>query len=250
MRTCDQSASSSSAMINGSEVIDPCPISVAADMMVMLPSVAMLTQGLSIWPVRSTAKTAASARPPSAMPNDRPAAPIIIWRRDTGISNSMKGLFMSRLQRRALNSAYNALIGPTATDVGAHVRDDLGAGRLWLLAKQVGRAHDLTGLTVAALRYPLGQPSFLERMAGVRRQPFDRGYRLACDVRHLRLAGERALAIDVHHAGAAQTRAAAEFGAGELEALSDHPQKRRCGRCVGGRCLAVDSEVRGHLFPP
>ena len=37
-------------MISGSEVIDPCPISVAADMMVMVPSGAMLTHGLSAWP--------------------------------------------------------------------------------------------------------------------------------------------------------------------------------------------------------
>ena len=64
-------------MISGSEVIDPCPISVAADMMVMVPSVAMLTHGLSVWPVRSAASTAASARPPNAMANDSPAAPII-----------------------------------------------------------------------------------------------------------------------------------------------------------------------------
>ena len=47
MRTRDQSASSSSAMIKGSDVIEPCPISVAADMMVTVPSVAMLTHGLS-----------------------------------------------------------------------------------------------------------------------------------------------------------------------------------------------------------
>ena len=33
-------------MISGSEVIDPCPISVAADMIVMVPSVAMLIHGL------------------------------------------------------------------------------------------------------------------------------------------------------------------------------------------------------------
>ena len=43
-------------MISGSEVIDPCPISVAADMMVIVPSVAMLTQGLSAVPVRSAGK--------------------------------------------------------------------------------------------------------------------------------------------------------------------------------------------------
>src|SRR5262245_64178585 len=53
MRTLAQSASSSSARISGSEVIDPCPISVAADMMVIVPSGAMLTQGLSALPVRS-----------------------------------------------------------------------------------------------------------------------------------------------------------------------------------------------------
>ena len=33
-------------MISGSEVIEPCPISVAADMMVIVPSGAMLTHGL------------------------------------------------------------------------------------------------------------------------------------------------------------------------------------------------------------
>ena len=64
-------------MISGSEVIDPCPISVAADMMVMVPSGAMLTHGLSAWPLRSPAITAASARPPSAIAKERPAAPII-----------------------------------------------------------------------------------------------------------------------------------------------------------------------------
>ncbi len=40
-------------MISGSEVIDPCPISVAGDMMVIVPSAAMLTHGLSALPVRS-----------------------------------------------------------------------------------------------------------------------------------------------------------------------------------------------------
>ncbi len=48
-------------MISGSEVIDPCPISVAADMMVMVPSGAMLTHGLNALPTRSLASTAARA---------------------------------------------------------------------------------------------------------------------------------------------------------------------------------------------
>ena len=77
IRTLAQSASSSSAMISGSEVIDPCPISVAADMMVIVPSVAMLIHGLIAVPVRSPERTAALRPSGSAMANDRPAAPII-----------------------------------------------------------------------------------------------------------------------------------------------------------------------------
>ena len=67
IRTFAQSASSSSAMISGSEVIDPCPISVAADMMVIVPSVAMLTQGLD----RAAGALARQVRRPSTA---RPAA--------------------------------------------------------------------------------------------------------------------------------------------------------------------------------
>jgi hypothetical protein len=67
-------------MIKGSEVIDPCPISVAGDMMVIVPSVAMLTHGLSALPLRSAASTAAPAArrsTPSVTAKVRPAAPII-----------------------------------------------------------------------------------------------------------------------------------------------------------------------------
>ena len=65
-------------MISGSEVIDPCPISVAADMMVMVPSVAMLTHGLSSAPVRSAASTAAlGATADARWQTSRPAAPIM-----------------------------------------------------------------------------------------------------------------------------------------------------------------------------
>ena len=58
--------------------MDPCPISVAAERMVMLPSGAMLTQGDSVLPVRSLATIAARATTPlSAKENESPAAPIM-----------------------------------------------------------------------------------------------------------------------------------------------------------------------------
>ena len=65
-------------MISGSEVIDPCPISVAADMMVIVPSVAMLTHGFSACAGALGRREPRRRRgPSSAMANDRPAAPII-----------------------------------------------------------------------------------------------------------------------------------------------------------------------------
>src|SRR5262245_35536552 len=67
-------------------------------------------------------------------------------------------------------------------------------------------------------------------------------------LRHLSLARERAPALDVHHAGTAQTGATTELGAGQLEVFPDHPQQRRCRRRIGRRRLAVHSEVDGHGF--
>ena len=47
-------------MISGNEVMDPCPISVAGDMRVIVPSSAMLTQGLSAFPLLSLRERAGS----------------------------------------------------------------------------------------------------------------------------------------------------------------------------------------------
>src|SRR3984893_9882476 len=94
--------------------------------------------------------------------------------------------------------------GAAAADMPAHLREDLSASRVRIPLQQIGRAHDLSGLAIAALRHPLGQPRFLHRMQGVRRKALDRRYLLAVSIRHLRLARKRALAVDMHHAGAAE----------------------------------------------
>src|SRR2546421_3879768 len=111
-------------------------------MMVTGPSVSMLTQGLGDVRAVPPASTAASALP-SAKANERPAAPIMTWRRDSAISEFVMGLFMSRLLRGALDRAHDALISPAAADVGGHVLDDLSTRRFRLLLEQVGCAHDL-----------------------------------------------------------------------------------------------------------
>src|SRR5215468_3819947 len=96
--------------------------------------------------------------------------------------------FMSHLPSGALNRTHNALISATAADIGAHVFNDLLARRLRIVLEQVGRAHNLAGLAVAALRHALGQPGLLHRMTGIQRQSLDCRYGLAGDLRDLRLA--------------------------------------------------------------
>jgi hypothetical protein len=48
-------------------------------------------------------------------------------------------------------------------------------------------------------------------MRGIRRKPLDRRHFLASNIRHLHLARKRSLAVDMHHAGAAEAYAAAEL---------------------------------------
>ena len=147
-------------MISGSDVIDPCPISVAADMIVMVPSVAMLIQGFIALRGPSPERAAAFRLFGAAIANVNPAAPIITWRRLS--TDALMDLFMSRLPRSAFNRAHDPLVGAAAANVCAHVLDDLRPGGLRFLLKQIGRAHDLTGLAVATLRHALGEPGFLQ----------------------------------------------------------------------------------------
>src|SRR5262245_47652596 len=159
-------------MIKGSEVIDPCPISVAGDMMVIVPSVAMLTHGLSALPLRSAASAAPAARrlTPSATAKVRPAAPIMTWRRDRtwrGEERAFKVSIaicwvMDQASRAA--RAHDVLLGLPAEDSRAHVLAELVARLFGVLLQQVRRAHDLPGLAVAAVRHLFGEPGLLQRV--------------------------------------------------------------------------------------
>src|SRR5262245_61684472 len=120
-------------------------------MMVIVPSGAILTHGLIALPARAGASTAATAPPGSANVKERPAAPIITWRRDI-TAEWLIGWFMLRLPRRALDRAHDALIGAASADVGVHVFDNFIARRIRLLLEKVRGAHDLARLAVAADR--------------------------------------------------------------------------------------------------
>src|SRR5262249_59568569 len=74
-------------------------------------------------------------------------------------------------------------------------------------------------------------PRDLQRMRLAAAQPFDGRDLLAGGLLGRSLTGAHGDTVEMHRAGAAKARAAAELGAGHLQLLADDPQERRV---VGG----------------
>src|SRR5580700_2595460 len=150
------------------------------------------------------------------------------------------------LLRCAFDRTNNAQIGAAAADMGTHMLDNLVARGMRLLPEQVDRTHDLARLAVATLRHTLGEPSLLYRMRRIVRQTFNRRDSSAGDFGQLRLARKSALVVNVHHAGAAQSGATAEFRAHQLDLLANDPKQGRLRRGVGTHALSVDAKRDWH----
>src|SRR5712692_6408174 len=189
------------------------------------------------------------AQPSTSTVKVRPAAPTMNWRRvmpACGMLWFMGVVMASALPHGALDRAHDARIGAAAAHVRAHVVLDLLARRIRFRREQRRGAHQLARLAVAALRHALGEPRALQRVHAIGREALDRRDRFALHARDRHQAGEHALAVDVHHAGAALARAAAELGARDLQLLAQHPQEARALRRFDADRLAVDSEFDRH----
>src|SRR5476649_2621226 len=129
-----------------------------------------------------------------------------------------------------VDGGADPLIGTAAADVAAHGVVDVGVGGRLVRLEQRGGAHDLPALAVAALRH----------VDLVRLHRFDGGDLLADGGRNRRHARADRLAAQVHGAGAAQSRAATEFGAGHVQVVAQGPQdgRRRIG--IDLRVFTVD----------
>src|SRR5262249_32442919 len=104
------------------------------------------------------------------------------------------------LRSRAMDRAPDSLVGATAADVAAHCLVDIRVGRVEVLAKQRCRAHDLTGLAIAALRNLLHNPGQLQGMSAVGRKSLNRRDVLAGNFGHRGDAGTNGVAVQVHGA--------------------------------------------------
>ena len=125
-----------------------------------------------------------------------------------------------------MDRAANVPVGSAAADVAAHGLVDIGVGWLRFLREQRGRAHDLPGLAVAALRNIVFDPGHLHGMAAIGRESFDGGDGLAGHALDLRDAGAHGVSVDVDGASSAHGHAAAELGARHAERVAEDPQQR------------------------
>src|SRR5256712_12954056 len=109
--------------------------------------------------------------------------------------------------------------------------------------EQGGGGHDLAGLPVAALDDLEIEPGLLHPAAGrsfPRRLDGRDGF--ADDRGHRRDAGADRPAIEMHRAGSAQRRAAAELGAGQSDDVAQYPEQ--------GHVRGYVHRVRLAVYPP
>ena len=90
-----------------------------------------------------------------------------------------------------------------------------------------GRLQDHAGRAVAALKRIVLHKGFLHRMQlSAGGQPLDGHHLFSADFPDGRLTGTHGLVVDQHGTGAAQSLAAAVFGAGQTQIGPQHPQQR------------------------
>ena len=150
--------------------------------------------------------------------------------------------FSSHSRRGQLNGFAYANVGHAAADTPGHHRINIPVGRIRVILQQGRRLHDLSRLTVAALRNLQFEPGSLQWMSAVRVEPLDR-----CDFgahygAHRCDARSRRASFYVHSASTAHTNATPEFGSRETKLVADHPKQRRVIGTVYGDRAAIEIE--------
>src|SRR5262249_11090643 len=134
-------------------------------------------------------------------------------------------------------------------DISAHRAVDLFFRRILVAGEQRGGLHDLTALTVAALRDIGGPPCLLHWMISVRVEPFDRCDRAAGDIIQGGDAGAGGFTVDMDGASAAQRHSAAVFRSCKTQFVPQIPEQRHRWIAIESLLLAVDAQL-DHGMPP
>jgi len=102
-----------------------------------------------------------------------------------------------------MNRFSNSRVRTAAADIAAHRLVNIFVAGLQIFREEDGRAHDLPGLAIAALRHIELDPRFLQRVSEIHRKTLDRRDVPAFRARDGRDAGAYRLAIEVYRASTA-----------------------------------------------
>ena len=122
----------------------------------------------------------------------------------------------------------DAMVGTAATVVPIHCGDDVITCRVGIGIEECSSGHDLAAHAPPTLWYLVFNECLLQRMghAICQRQSFDGGNLFANELIDGCLARAGGDPIDVHGTRAADTCAAPEFGASEVEFVSQDKHQR------------------------
>src|SRR5262245_28627245 len=174
-----------------------------------------------------------------------PATPLRAERRER--SRSLRAM-ASPLQcaRRILDGGADADVGGAAADVAVHGEVDVAVGRSPHLLEKCDRAHDLSGLAVAALRHVASDPGALDGRGLPPSDPFDRRYFPVTERRDRQRAGAQRLAVEEDGARAALGNAAPILCSGQTERVAQQPEERRAAVDINAVLGPVDLDAEGH----
>ena len=114
-------------------------------------------------------------------------------------------------------------IGPAAAQISVHGRIDILVRRLGVLRQKRSRGHNLTGLTIAALRHVNLLPGYLQRVRTKRGQSFDGGNGGMRRAAHRRQAGTNRLAGEMDGTGATLTNATTVLRSMKVKNIAEYP---------------------------
>src|SRR5207249_11347163 len=143
--------------------------------------------------------------------------------------------------RRSVNRLSNPRVGSTAANI-CDLADYVRVGRARVLSQQCRGRHDLSWLTIPALRHIASPPGYLHRMLRVWRESFYSRDIFPGHLAYRLHARAHRLAIHVHRTRPAQRNSTPVLRSGQTNRVPDHPQQRCLWLHVYGVHLPINFE--------
>src|SRR5580700_10176941 len=199
--------------------------------------------GLAAIAIASSAACASVAGAPIETTSAPPALRIARREKIADLSCLVMALSSTHHRGRALDGAQDGHVCTAAALQPGQCVADLGVGRLLLVAQERRRRHDPAIDAITALRHFFLDISGLQRVRLVRRaEAGERDDLAVADRRDRRDAGADRLAVEMHGAGAALGKPAAEMRIVQAEIVTQRVEQRHVVVRLYGAHLSIDVE--------